>query len=52
MVGSVEAAVVQALALIRLAPRKAGTGSYSYPAPKPMLDLPPLLAARLSGAAP
>ena len=48
VVGSVEAAAVQALALARLKPAKAKVGSYSLPARKAMHHIPPVLARLLA----
>lgn len=47
VVGSVEAAVVQALALARLGTAKARLGSYSAPARKRMRNLSPILESAL-----
>ncbi len=47
LVDCVEAAVLQAEALVRLAPRKATAGSFRRPAAKPVTGLPPGLSALL-----
>ncbi len=47
LIDGVEAAVLQAEALVRLAPRKAIAGSFRRPAPKPVTGLPASLAALL-----
>ena len=49
LIDGVEAAVLQAEALVRLAPRKAVAGSFRRPAPKPATGLPPSLTAMLEG---
>ena len=49
LVDPISAAVVQAEALARLAPRGASRGSFTRPASKPNTGLPKALAARLSG---
>ncbi|MDQ8022300.1 MAG: aspartate/glutamate racemase family protein [Moraxellaceae bacterium] len=48
VVGSVEAAAVQALALMRLRPGRATTGSYARPAPKRMHGLHPALMQHMA----
>ncbi len=47
LIDCVEAAVLQAEALVRLAPRKATAGSFRRPAAKPVTGLPPGLSALL-----
>ena len=47
LIDGVAAAVLQAEALVRLAPRKATAGSFRRPAAKPAIGLPPPLAAML-----
>ena len=47
LIDAVEAAVLQAEALVRLAPRKAVAGSFRRPEPKPATGLPASLAAML-----
>ena len=47
LIDGVEAAVLQAEALVRLAPRKATAGSFQRPAAKPAIGLPPGLTALL-----
>jgi Asp/Glu/hydantoin racemase len=47
LIDGVEAAVLQAEALVRLAPRKATAGSFRRPAAKPAIGLPPGLTALL-----
>ena len=49
LVDAVEAAVLQAEALVRLAPRKATAGSFRRPAPKPAVGLPDTLRRMLDG---
>ena len=48
LIDGVEAAVLQAETLVRLAPRKAIAGSFRRPAPKPVTGLPASLATLLS----
>ena len=47
LIDGVEAAILQAEALVRLAPRKATVGSFRRPVPKPVQGLPASLAALL-----
>jgi Asp/Glu/hydantoin racemase len=49
LIDAVEAAVLQAEALVRLAPRKATVGSFRRPAPKPAIGLSATLTTLLSG---
>ena len=52
LIDGVEAAVLQAEALVRLAPRKATAGSFRRPAPKPAAGLPASLQAMLEWTKP
>ena len=52
LVDGVEAAVLQAEALVRLSPRKPTAGSFRRPAPKPSTGLPPPLTAMLDWTTP
>jgi Asp/Glu/hydantoin racemase len=47
LIDGIEAAVMQAETLVRLAPRKATAGSFRRPAAKPAIGLPPRLSALL-----
>jgi Asp/Glu/hydantoin racemase len=50
LVDAVEAAVLQAEALVRLGVRKAVAGSFRQPAPKPAIGLPAALTGLLDGS--